>query len=278
MARWTIDEPTTLDFDGVVALKVTLVAGAISVLASDDRPGVQITDVTGPPLGIRHEAGMLEITQENLLDGVLRWLRSQEGRATVTVTVPRECPVRLNLVTADAVITGLNANASIKTASGDVTLDGLAGRIDVTTVAGAVEAQGLTGSVAFNSVSGDLSLAGGSLERLTARTVSGRIAADIDLVGASSVQVNTVSGEVALRLSRATSAEVNLHSASGRIETSFDGLAGRERTAARAMAGTLGEGAGRLTVGTVSGGITLLSRSEDDRPGDGTDAKEPENR
>ena len=38
MSRWTIDEPTTLDFDGVVALRATLIAGDVSVLASDERP------------------------------------------------------------------------------------------------------------------------------------------------------------------------------------------------------------------------------------------------
>ncbi|MFC6934472.1 hypothetical protein ACFQHO_31760 [Actinomadura yumaensis] len=39
MSRWTIDEPTTLDFDGVVALKATLISGSVSVLASDFSAG-----------------------------------------------------------------------------------------------------------------------------------------------------------------------------------------------------------------------------------------------
>ncbi|WP_242885179.1 DUF4097 family beta strand repeat-containing protein [Actinomadura litoris] len=265
MSRWTIDEPTTLGFDGVVALRTTLIAGSVSVLASDERPSVIVGEVAGPPLLVGHEAGMLTITHERIWEGVLSWLRTQRVHASITVTVPRDCPVSLTLVSADALITGVAARTSIKSASGGVTLDGVRGAVDANTVSGAIEAQGLGGTVSFTSVSGDLSLAGGSVERLAARTVSGRVAADMDLVGASRVEVNTVSGEVALRVPESAGAEVALTSATGRIETSFAGLGERERAVMRGVAGTIGDGAGRLTVNTVSGPVTLLGR-EDDEP------------
>ncbi|MCW2889045.1 MAG: hypothetical protein QOE54_1555 [Streptosporangiaceae bacterium] len=261
MSRWTIDEPTTLDFDGVVMLKATLVAGNISVLATDDRPSVHVGDVTGRPLLVSHDAGMLTISHE-MLEGVLGWLRHERTSVTVTVMVPRECPVQLNLVSADAVITGLSARTSIKTGSGDVTLDGVTGQIDANTVSGVIETQGLDGTVSFNSVSGDLALAGGSLDRLAAKSVSGKIAADIRLSPGSQVQVNTVSGEVALRLPASTSAEVDLNSVAGRVETAFPELHRSERPVARGVTGTLGDGSGRLSVNTVSGSVTLLRRPD----------------
>ena len=266
MSRWTIDEPTTLDFDGVVALRATLIAGDISVLASAERPSIMIGDVTGPPLIVTHDAGMLTLTHEKLWEGVLNWLRSQRVRASVTVTVPHDCPVTLNLVSADAVVTGMTARTSIKSASGDVTLDGVAGAIDANTVSGAIEAQGLDGAVSFTSVSGDLSLAGGSLDRLAARTVSGRVAADVDLGGDSAIEVNTVSGEVALRIPESANAQVALHSPAGRIETSFPELDEQEGLVARSRTGKLGDGSGRLTVNSVSGPIALLGRPGDDAP------------
>jgi hypothetical protein len=268
MPRWTIDETATLDFDGVVALKATLFAGNISVLASTDAPSVLVGEISGPPLTISHEAGMLTITHERPLEGVLGWLRNQQARATVTVTVPHDCPVQLNLLSADAVVAGLSARTSIRSAAGDVTLDGVTGHIDANTVSGQIEAQGLDGAVSFTSVSGDLALAGGLLDRLGARTVSGRVAADVALVGDRSLTVNTVSGEVALRLPESTSAEVHLSSAAGRIDTSFPGLQRYDRAVARNVSGTLGTGAGRLTVNTVSGSVTLLSRPDDDDPTD----------
>lgn len=263
MSRWTIEEPTTLDFDGVVALRVTVIAGSVSVLASDERPSIMVGDVEGPPLIVTHEAGMLTVTHEKLWEGVLSWLRTHNVRAAITVTVPHDCPVSLNLVSADAVVTGMTARTSIKSATGDVTLDGVAGAIDANTVSGAIEAQGLDGTVSFTSVSGDLALAGASLDRLGARTVSGRIAADVALSGDAAVDVNTVSGEVALRVPESAGAQVSLSSAAGRIETSFPELGRQDRTIAQSVTGKLGDGAGRVTVNTVSGAITLLGRDDD---------------
>lgn len=262
MSRWTIEEPTTLDFDGVVALRVTLIAGSVSVLASDERPSIMIGDVEGPPLTVTHEAGMLTVTHEKLWEGVLSWLRTHKCRATITVTVPHDCPVSLNLVSADAVVTGMTTRTSVKSASGDVTLDGVAGTIDAGTVSGAIEAQGLAGTVSFTSVAGDLSLAGASIGTLAARTVSGRITADIALSGDARVEANTVSGEVALRVPEAAGAQVTLNSAAGRIETSFPELGRRDRTIAQSVTGKIGDGTGRLTVNTVSGSITLLGRDD----------------
>ncbi|WUH97128.1 DUF4097 domain-containing protein [Spirillospora sp. NBC_00431] len=263
MSRWTIDEPTTLDFDGVVALRATLIAGNVSVLASDERPSIMVGEVDGPPLVVTHEAGMLTITHEKLWEGVLTWLRTQRCRAAVTVTVPHDCPVTLNLVSADAVVTGTTSRTSIKSASGDVTLDGVAGPIDANTVSGAIEAQGLDGAVSFTSVSGDLSLAGGSVDRLSARAVSGRIAADVDLGGDGRMDVNTVSGEVALRIPDSADARVTLSSAAGTINTTFPELDEQEGIVGRTRAGKLGDGSGRLTVNTVSGAVTLIGRDDD---------------
>lgn len=264
MSRWTVDEPTTLDFDGVVALKATLVGGTISILASDvSSPSLHVNAIQGQPLLVTHEAGMLNITH-GMWEGVLKWLRNMRCDADLTVTIPRECPVTLNLITAGAVVAGLSARTSVKSGSGNVTLDGVTGKIAANTVSGVVEAQGLDGAVSFTSVSGDLALAGGSVTALTASTVSGRIAADIDLATDSKVRLSTVSGEVALRVPESTSAEVALNAAAGRVDTSFPELQRQERAITRTVAGKLGAGAGHVTVSTVSGSVTLLSRPEED--------------
>lgn len=193
---------------------------------------------------------------------MLKWLRSMRCDADITVTIPRDCPVTMNLITASAVVAGLSARTSIKSGSGNITLDGVTGKIDANTISGVVEAQGLDGSVSFNSVSGDLALAGGSVWVLTASTVSGRIAADVDLAADSRVRISTVSGEVALRLPQSTSSNVSLNAAAGRVDTSFPGLRQQERAITKTLSGTLGDGAGNLHVNTVSGAVTLLSRPD----------------
>jgi hypothetical protein len=261
MARWTINEPTKIDFDGVVALKANIVAGTISILPTDERPALHVSDISGHPLEVTHEAGMLSLTQKRSgLEGVLQWLQNTRGRATIAITVPEDCPVTLNLVTANAVLTGLSGRVSVRTASGDVTLDGVTGTIDANTATGAIEAQGVGGAMSFNSVSGDLAVAHGVVDRLNAHSVSGRITTDVDLHG--NAYIRTVSGEVTVRLPNSTSAEVSLASVGGRIDAAFPDLQRQERGVPKSVTGTLGGGGAALNVNTVSGAIALLSRPD----------------
>jgi Toastrack DUF4097 len=261
MPRWIIDAPKTLEFDGVAALRVRVVSGTVAVLASESAPAVDVASLTGQPLLVSHEAGILTITYEDLSwDGLLGWLRPQRHSAEVTVTVPRGCPTQLGVVNASAIVSGISANISVKSVSGDITLDGVTGKVDAKTVSGDLEARGLDGGVAFNSVSGDLTLAGGSVLELDAKTVSGKVTADVDLRADGGLRVTTVSGEVAVRLPAGTSAAVDLRSTTGRVRTGFDGLHSARSPGSDTVTGTLGTGAGKLSVTTLSAAINLLQR------------------
>ncbi|MGE5292753.1 MAG: DUF4097 family beta strand repeat-containing protein [Micromonosporaceae bacterium] len=262
MARWTIDTPTSLTFDGVVALRIRLISGSVAVLAAEDTPRLDVESVSGQPLLVTHDAGILTITYEDMTwEGLLGWLRPQRHSADVTVTAPKDCPVQLGVVNASAVISGMSARTSIKSVSGGITMDGVTGSVDANTMSGDLEAQDVDGEVAFKTVSGELTIAGGSLARLDAKTVNGRITADVDLAPAASVQTATVSGDVAVRLPATTSARVDLRSASGRVETAFDGLECSSKPGTTSVSGTLGTGDARLSASTVSGTVTLLRRS-----------------
>lgn len=263
MPRWIIDAPKTLEFDGVAALRVRVISGTVAVLASDSPPAVDVARLSGQPLLISHEAGILTITYEDLSwEGLLGWLRPQRHSAEITVTVPRGCPTQLGVVNASAIVSGIAAHVSVKSVSGDITLDSVTGKVDAKTVSGDLEARGLDGGVSFNSVSGDLTLAGGSVQDLDAKTVSGKVTADVDLRCDGSLRVTTVSGEVAVRLPADASAEVDLRSTSGRVRTGFDGLRTARSPGSNTVAGTLGAGAGRMTVATLSAPVTLLQRGQ----------------
>jgi hypothetical protein len=262
MAQWTVDAPTTLDFDGIVALRVRVISGSVAVLSTGDRPRIDVAELTGQPLLVKHEAGILTVTYPDLTwDGMLGWLRPQPHSANITVMVPRECPTQLGVVSASAVVSGISAPTSVKSVSGKITLDGTSGVLDAKTVSGDVEGQGLAGRVSFNSLSGDLTLADGDIERLDARTVSGRVTADLDPGDGAKLRVATVSGEVAIRLPAQASTRVELRSAGGRVQTEFAGLAPVRAPGGSTLTGTLGAGAGQLVVTTVSGLVTLLERN-----------------
>jgi Toastrack DUF4097 len=262
MTQWTVDAPTTLDFDGVVALRVRVISGSVAVLATDDRPCLDVADLTGQPLLVKHEAGILTVTYPDLTwDGLLGWLRPQAHSANITITVPRECPTQLGVVSANAVVSGITAPTSVKSVSGKITLDGMTGPLDAKTLSGDVEAQGVAGRMSFNSMSGDLTVADGAVENLAAKTVSGRVTADIDLSDGAKLRVATVSGEVAIRLSAKASTRVELRSTGGRVQSEFDGLAPARAPGGNTLTGTLGAGTGQLVVTSVSGLVTLLERN-----------------
>jgi len=267
MEQWTVDAPTTLDFDGVAALRVRVVSGSVAVLSTDERPRLDVAGLTGQPLLVKHEAGILTVTYPDLTwDGVLGWLRPQPHSAAITIMVPRECPTQLGVVSASAVVSGISAATSVKSVSGKITLDGVTGAVDATTLSGDVEAQGLDGRVGFNSVSGDLTVADGAVEKFEAKTVSGRVTADVELNEGGAVRVTTVSGEVAIRLPSQASTQVELRSTTGRVQSEFNGLTASRSPGASTLSGTIGAGAGRLHVTTVSGQVTLLERNNSGAP------------
>ncbi|HEX9355314.1 MAG TPA: DUF4097 family beta strand repeat-containing protein, partial [Streptosporangiaceae bacterium] len=218
MPRWTVDAPVTYDFDRVDTLRVRAFGGSVAVLSTGERACLDIAGVTGQPLVVTHSDGTLTVSYEDLSwDGLLGWLRPDRTAAAITVTVPRDCPVQLGVVTASAIVSGISAATSVKSVSGGITLDGVTGAVDARTVSGDIEAQGLGGTIGFNSVSGDLTLADGSVDRLDAKTVSGRVTADIDLDQDAALRVATVSGPVAIRLPADARARVDLRSATGRV-------------------------------------------------------------
>ena len=267
MPRWTIDSPTTIDLPGVAALKVRVVSGSVAILASQDAPSLDVASLTGQPLLVTHEAGILTITYEDLQwDGLKGWLHPQRHSADVTVTVPAGCPTQVGVVNASAIVSGISASISAKSASGDITLDGVTGNVDAKTVSGDLEARGIDGEVAFNSISGGLTLAGGVVSRLAATTVSGQVTADIDLRDGAGLKVTTVSGDVAVRVPASASARVNLKSRSGRMRSGFDGMSPSPGRGPTVLSATIGSGSADLTVSSMTGDVTLLARAQSPVP------------
>jgi Putative adhesin len=268
MPRWTIDGPATIDLGDFAALRVRLVSGSLAILATDQVPALDVASLTGQPLLVKHEAGILTVGYEDLqLDGLLGWLRPQRHAADITLTVPAGCPMRIGVVNASATVAGVAASISAKSLSGDLTLDDVTGAVEATTVSGNLEARGLDGEIVFSSLTGGLTLASTSLRQLAAKTVSGQVTADIDVHKGGGLRVITVSGDVAVRLPACSSVQVDLKSTSGRVQCTFDGMRSSEGQGPASVKGTLGSGSASLSVASMSGDVTLLSRAEPAPPG-----------
>lgn len=262
MARWTIDEPAGITLDKLTELKVRIVAGHIDVIATDDRPRLDVLDVDGPELLVAEEDGVLTVTYEDLTwEGLMKWLRPRYRRkAALAVMVPPGCKVELGVVSATAVIAGVGGGVTARGVAGDITLDGVSGETTVQTVSGDLEARDLSGRLSYGTVQGDLTIAGGTIDQLYAKTVNSKIMADVDLADHCRVRVSTLSGFITLRVPEDPGAFVELRSTSGGVSSAFDGMTRAGGPGAASMTGHVGGGTGSVTAVTVSGDVTLLRR------------------
>jgi hypothetical protein len=180
MASWTLDEPGKRELDPVDRVLVRLIEGAVSVVGSDGPPTLEVSELEGAPLRVRQEDGALTVDYERPGRlGLLAWLTSMGRRkAVVTLAVPRDCRVELQVVSASLMAGGLRASVLAKTVSGEITLAGLGGAAEAETVSGAVQASAIRGDLSAATVSGEITVAegGGSVR---ARTISGTIAMDL---------------------------------------------------------------------------------------------------
>ncbi|KFG73744.1 hypothetical protein FM21_23440 [Streptomyces mutabilis] len=265
MSEWSVAEPMKLTFDESVSeLQVRIVHGTVNVVGTDEGSArLEVSEIEGPPLIVTHQDGVLTVAYEDLpWKNFLKWLDRKGWRrnAVVSLAVPTGTRVEVGVVSATAVVSGLEGRAEVKGVSGDTTLVSLTGPVRADTVSGNVEAQALAGDLRFNSVSGDLTVveAGSSVR---ADSVSGSMIVDLDPAGGpTDISLNSVSGEIAIRLPQPADAKVEANTASGSVSSAFEDLRVTGQWGAKRITGRLGAGNGRLKATTISGSIALLRR------------------
>jgi hypothetical protein len=266
MAQWTVERPTVIDIDEAVErLDVRLVAGHVDVVAIDDagKARVEVTQVEDEPLIVSVEAGVLTIRHERVSwDGILGWLRRsvERRRAVVAVAVPVTSAARIGVVSASAVVAGIDGPVTVRCVSGDIVLDEVRGQVEAESVSGDIEGRGLGGRLTFRTVSGGLTVVDGRSGSVTAKTVSGDVALDLHPPRDADIDVTTVSGDVTVRLPGDAGLRVEVASTSGDLASAFDGLEVDKKPGTNKLSGSVGDGAGALHGRTVSGRIALLSR------------------
>lgn len=265
MPQWTVSEPVKLTFDdSVESLSVKMVGGMVNVVGSDEGPArLEVTEIDGPPLTVTQEGSGLTVGYPDCTGkGLWGWLdiRGWRRTAVVSLAVPVATRVRVDVVAAHTVISGIGGRASVKGVSGDTTLVGTTGPVDASTVSGSMEAQAVSGDLRFNTVSGELTVVEGASNHVKADSVSGGMVLDLDPLSGADVSLNTVSGQVAIRLPGDGDTEVHANTASGKVSTAFDELRLTSQWGAKRLTGRLGRANGSLRVTTVSGSVALVRR------------------
>ncbi|MEU6060122.1 DUF4097 family beta strand repeat-containing protein [Streptomyces sp. NPDC047097] len=268
MPEWSVSEPERLTFDDpVTRLRVRVVDGAVNVVGVEEGPArLEVSGVSGPPLTVTQEDGVLTVAYPDLAwKGLLSWLGGKEWErgAVVSVVVPADAAVSVGYVGAEVVVSGVRGSAEVRGVHGPATLTGISGEVRAETVSGDVEVQAVTGGLRFRSVSGGLTVVEGAGASVRAESVSGAVVVDLDPADApSDVRLNTVSGEVAIRLPHPADARVEATTAGGSVSNAFEDLRVDGQWGVKRITGRLGAGRGTLKATTVSGSIALLRRPE----------------
>lgn len=255
MTTWTIHQPQRLAFDRVRRLGVRIVAGGVSVVGSDDPPTLEVAELRGAPLRVRHDGDELEVVHERP-----GWLFGRRQRAVLSLAVPRDCEVKLRVVSAGLMVSGLLARVVARTVSGEITLARLGGEVEADTVSGAVQAHGVAGDLWAHTISGDLTLVEGAGGAVHAQTVSGSVTLDLNAAGERDIRLSSISGDLTVRLPETSDLQVQVRSMSGQVASAFTELQRGVRPALRTLSGRLGAGTGRLRANTTSGHVALLRR------------------
>ncbi|KRB37099.1 DUF4097 family beta strand repeat-containing protein [Microbacterium sp. Root180] len=284
LEKWIIHpgETRVIDIETVRSLKVGLIGGQIDVIAHDE-PGarIEVHGVTVKDLRIEVVGDTVEIDHpqlrwDNFLE-VFRNFTASGPKAEISVAVPRAVALNLGVVSASALVAGLQYDAKLNTVSGDLMVDGLTGDLTVNAVSGDVQVRDLVGSLNANSVSGDVT-ATGAIAKATIDTVSG--SALIDSAGdLHTVNVNTVSGGVTVRVDEGHPANYVVRSVSGKVQVDGVMRSGNGTGPTTNFTGSAGELSGSFAdvrANSVSGDVTVLRRPAPatDVPAEATPAAE----
>lgn len=267
--KWLLDGPKTLEVDGIRKLKVGLVAGHVVVIAHDEPVvRIEVHSVSGKDLRITADGETLEIDHaqlswENWLD-VFRNFRPGAARADVSILVPRDVALKLGVVSATALVSGVHENGDLSTVSGDLATDGIVGDLQLNSVSGELSARNHTGRIVAHTVSGDVT-ATGSVLSYSSDGVSGDVF--LDLAGIPDrVKVNSVSGNITARLEPDVATSYAINTVGGKIQ--LDDAAIQVRGNFTGKTGVL---EGRWTdfrANTVSGDISVLHVARAEAPAD----------
>jgi DUF4097 and DUF4098 domain-containing protein YvlB len=257
--KWLIDGEKVIDVAAVRKLKVSLIGGKVDIVGHDE-PGarVEVHSVSGKELKVSIDGDTLEIDHPQLSwDNFLEVFSSFRGtaKADVSIMVPRDVALTFGVVSASALISGLNTDATISTVSGDLVIDGLTGKLQLNGVSGEISVSGHSGRIGARTVSGDIT-ASGEISTLTADSVSGEVFTDITGVP-DEVRISTVSGAVTTRLAAGVAAQYRINTVGGRLQLDDSEIKGVHGTYTGKF-GELDKHWLDFRANTVSGNVSVL--------------------
>lgn len=148
----------------------------------------------------------------------------------------------------------IRGNAEVTAASGSVDVNQVQGDARVHTLSGQIWIERATGNIQAEAVSGGIDITGATAD-LRAHTVSGGFNVDGNPGPGNFWDINTVSGGVLLHVPSNASFRLYAHSGSGYVDVGIP--AALQQNDRHTVTARIGDGAGRVEIGTFSGGISI---------------------
>lgn len=202
----------------------------------------------------------------------------RDGSADLLVRVPQGSDLRIEAVSSDVSVSGVDGRLDVESVSGDIEIESASPTLDATSMSGDVEFEGdgqladaeitsvsgdvrvhdIGGDVHATSVSGGVELELGEVDRLRAQSTSGDLSVRAKLTADARVDLETVSGEIDLSLEGERDGDYTLGTFSGDLDNCFGPKAERRRYApGRDLKFREGDGRRVVRISTMSGSIRL---------------------
>jgi hypothetical protein len=255
-AALALGQPTTLSAPiaaGQTLRVANLTGGSVLVIPGDSgqvRATVTKQLGTGPVGPVEFGPSNGAVTLEARSAG--SW-PNESPQVSLVVVAPRDAPLVVGGSSGDVTIADRAAPVQVQISSGNVLVSRVDGSADLTTSSGSIHAADVTGPFTASASSGAI-VGTGLRHPISAQTSSGNIS--LSGTFADNVSVRASSGSVTLGLAPDSSTRIAVTNTSGGIWTGALPLANVSQSSHQ-LAGTIGSGAGTLTVQTTSGDVRL---------------------
>jgi len=265
-------------------VEVHNVRGSVRVSAGDSEQAALTGELAaGSRLVIAGSAQHLELRVESQ-DQERGWFGNHgpQGDSNLTLTVPSGVALRLELVSADGTVKGIDGKLNVECVSGKVTLDSGAAQADVEcvsgdiiytatradaghrahleTVSGDIELTGASGRVKMETVSGRARASGVEIQEFEAGTVSGNVELVAKLGKHGRVQMETMSGNIRAELPASVSARIEAETFSGTIRSDFGTVERPEFGPGSSLEATVGDGDAQVSTKSFSGNVDIVRK------------------
>lgn len=212
-------------------------------------------------VGADQKGNMIEVATHILSDDVT----PAELEADYDITVPQETELNVHDDSGTVDVQNVIGDMYFETVAADVSLSQITGYITAHTVGGSVTCNQCSGRIEANSISGAINVIGSETSNVQARTSTGNILLDSDLLPSGLYQLRNYSGQIEVFYSPSDSFDVTAISMRGKVESQADlkhspNYARHLPPFARSLVGVYNEGKARLILNSFSGTIVIRQR------------------